>query len=140
MTKTLIGIAIIALLAFGGWKVYQLWDKYSTEKDLQEQQEQAAKNFTPQSLPGMPSNWETDYQKADAAARNGDVAALRDWLKVHGQQVDDPRRAWIELDYMVMISRSDPQEAKAIFDSVKDRTPKESPVYPRVMQLEKTYQ
>jgi hypothetical protein len=140
MIKTLIGIAIIALLGFGGWKLYQVWDKYSSEKDLQEQQAAAAASVVPEQLAGMPSGWEENFQKANNAAKNGDVKALHDWLKAHGQQVDDPRRAWIELDYMVMISRTDPQEARAIFDSVKDRTPQDSPVYPRIKQLEKTYQ
>jgi hypothetical protein len=140
MIKTLISIAIVALLGFGGWKAYQVWDKYSTEKDLQEQQAAAVANVIPEQLAGMPSGWEESFQKANDAAKNGDVRALHDWLKARGQQVDDPRRAWIELDYMVMISRSDPQEAKAIFDSVRDRTPQDSPVYPRVKQLEKTYQ
>jgi hypothetical protein len=139
MIKTLISIAIVALLGFGGWKAYQVWEKYSTEKDLQEQQAAAVANVVPEQLPGMPVGWEENFQKANDAAKNGDVRALHDWLKAHGQQVDDPRRAWIELDYMVMISKTDPQEAKAIFDSVKDRTPQDSLVYPRIKQLEKTY-
>ncbi len=75
MIKTLIGIAIIALLGFGGWKVYQVWDKYSTEKDLQEQQAAAAANVIPEQLAGMPNGWEENFQKANNAAKGGDVKA-----------------------------------------------------------------
>ncbi len=140
MTKTLISIAIIALLAFGGYKGWQVWQKYNDSKDLAQQDAEAISKVVPDQLTGMPSGWEQAYQKVYAAARAGDVKPLTAWLKVHGQQIDDPRRAWIELDYMVIISRQDPQEAKAIFASVKERTPQESPVYPRIRQLAKTYE
>jgi hypothetical protein len=140
MTKTIISIVIVALLAVGGWKLWQVWDKYSTDKDLAAQQAAAVSNVVPEQLPGMPPGWEDGYEKANNAAKAGDLTMLRAWLKMHGQQVDDPRRAWIELDYMIMISKEDPQEAKTIFESVKDRTPQDSPVYPRVKQLEKTYE
>jgi hypothetical protein len=140
MTKTLITIAIVALLGFGGYKAWQVWDKYAKDKDLAQQEADAVSKVVPEQLPGMPMAWEQAYQKAYAAAQAGDVKTLTAWLKVHGQQIDDPRRAWIELDYMVIISRQDPQEAKSIFQSVKDRTPQESPVYPRIRQLAKTYE
>jgi hypothetical protein len=140
MTKTLLSIAIIALLAFGGYKAWQVWESYAKDKDLAQQEAEAVSKIVPEQLPGMPSAWEQGYQKAYAAAQAGDLTMLRAWLKAYGQQVDDPRRAWIELDYMVMISKEDPQEAKAIFDTVRDRTPQESPVYPRVKQLAKTYE
>ena len=39
-----------------------------------------------------------------------------------------------------MITRDNPQEAKRIFDEVKDRTPPTSPVWPRIHELEKSYQ
>lgn len=140
MTKSIIGIAMAALLIFGGWKLWQLWDKYNHDKDLQQQAETAANNVVPEQLAGMPPGWEAAFDKANNAAKAGDITMLRAWLKAHGQEVDDPRRAWIELDYMVMISKTDPQEAKAIFESVKDRTPQDSPVYPRVKLLAKTYE
>ena len=140
MTKTIIGIVIVAVLAFGGYKLWQVWDKYNTDKDLAAQQAAAINGVVPEQLAGMPPAWEESYRKAYAAAQAGDIATLRAWLKARGQQVDDPRRAWIELDYMVMISKQDPQEAKAIYQTVKDRTPQESPVYPRIKQLEKTYE
>jgi hypothetical protein len=140
MTKAIISIVIVALLAVGGWKFWQVWEKYSNDKDLAAQQAEAVSKIVPEALQGMPTGWEQGYETANNAAKAGDLTMLRAWLKMHGQQVDDPRRAWIELDYMIMISKTDPQEAKTIFETVKDRTPQDSPVYPRVKQLEKTYE
>jgi hypothetical protein len=140
MTKTIISIVIVAVLAFGGYKLWQVWEKYSTDKDLAAQQAAAVNGVVPEQLAGMPPAWEEGYKKAYAAAQAGDIATLRAWFKARGQQVNDPRRAWIELDYMIIISSQDPQEAKAIYESVKERTPQESPVYPRIKQLAKTYE
>jgi hypothetical protein len=84
----------------------------------------------------MPDDLRKSY---DIAKGNGPVA-LGKWLKSVGDRVDDPRRAWIELDYVVGIAQEDPQEAKRVFAEVKGRIPETSPVYPRVKALEKTYQ
>jgi hypothetical protein len=64
---------------------------------------------------------------------------MRNWLKAYGAQVQDPRKAWIEMDYALALMREDPNEAKKVFLAVKERTPTNSPVYPRVLQLEKTF-
>jgi len=61
-------------------------------------------------------------------------------LKSVGARVDDPRKAWIELDYVVGIAKDDPQKRKRIFADVKGRTPTTSPVYARIKTLEKTYE
>ena len=65
---------------------------------------------------------------------------MRAWLKTHGAQLQDPRKAWIELDFCVAITREDPAEARRIFKSVKERLQPTSPVWPRVKQLEKSYE
>lgn len=140
MIKTIITLAFIALLAYGGWEAWQMWQKYDSSNDQTRQEEAAVKCIDPAQLAGMPQAWEDSYQKANDAAKAGDLTALRAWLKIYGQRVDDPRRAWIELDYMVMISKENPQEAKKIYESVKERTPQDSPIYPRVKLLEKTYE
>jgi len=54
--------------------------------------------------------------------------------------VQDPRKAWIELDYCVMVAREDPAEAKRVFRDVKARTAASSPVWPRIQKLQKTYE
>ena len=133
--KQVITLIIIVALAAGGWELYQVWNKYNSDADLKAAQDAAAANIVPEQLPGMPQQWEAAYKQAT----NGGMKTWTAWMKQNGQQVDDPRRAWIELDYMIKISVDDPQEAKSIFASVKERTPPSSPVYPRIQQLEKTY-
>ena len=65
---------------------------------------------------------------------------MRNWLKAYRPYLSDPRLAAIELDYVVLVGASDLKEARQIFAAVKQRTPTNSPVYPRIKQLEKTYQ
>jgi hypothetical protein len=135
MIKALLAIVVIILLIFGAFELWVTWDNYNHNKDLEKQQATSAVNIVPESLPGMPQGWEDSYKKA---VKDG-APAIRNWLRNYGQQVQDPRRAWIEMDYMVMISKEDPAEAKRIFADIKGRTPPNSPIYPRIKQLEKTY-
>jgi hypothetical protein len=74
------------------------------------------------------------------AARKQGAAGLKNWLKTYNQIIEDPRKAWIELDYCVAVARQDPAEAKRVFARVKERTAPSSPVWPRMKQLEKTYE
>ena len=134
ITKLLSALIIVAVI-FGGWELYLYWEKFSDDRDLQ--QKQATQGaVVPEQLAGMPSGWEPMYQ---AAVKQGPVA-VRNWIKQYGKSVKDPRMAWIELDYMVMIAREDPAEARKLFADVKSRTTESSPVYKRVKELEKTYQ
>jgi hypothetical protein len=136
MIKTILGIVIAAVFIFVVWLVFMEWKKFDTGNDLKEQEATAALVVSPQSLPGMPNTLEPSY----SAAQSAGVIGLRNWLKMYSDSVQDPRRAWIELDYMVLIARTDPVEAKKIFADVKDRTPTNSPIYPRIKVLQKTYE
>jgi len=136
MIKTIIGIVIAAAVIFVAWLVFREWTKFDTGNDLKEQEAAAALVVNPQSLPGMPNGLEQSYSMAQTAG----VTGIRNWLKMYGDSVQDPRRAWIELDYMVLIARTDPVEAKKIFADIKDRIPTNSPIYPRIRQLAKTYE
>ena len=135
MIKTLIIVAVVAAVLFGGWEFWTYWLKVQDEKAAQEKQA-AASVVNPDSLPGLPSGWEGSLH----AAEQGGPAALGNWLKTYGPRVQDPRKAWIQLDYVLMITRDNPQEAKRIFGEVKDRTLPNSPVWPRIHDLEKSYQ
>ena len=86
-----------------------------------------------QNLPGLPYELLPSLQ---AAQRQG-PKAMRAWLKAYGASVQDPRKAWIELDYCGLIFRDDPNEARRVFADVKKRTPPSSPVWPRVQELRK---
>jgi hypothetical protein len=136
MTK-LIGVFIVMVFLFVGWKIYLYYDDIQNEADLKKKQQDAELNIPPESLQGVPYQLQSSLDKA---YKRGGVG-LGEWLKAYGTQAQDPRKAWIELDYCVALSQSNPAEAKRIFNDVKQRTPTNSiVVYRRVKQLEKTYQ
>jgi hypothetical protein len=134
MTK-LITAFIIIVVCYCGYHLFRYWESVRDQEETQRKQA-ASQSTEGDSLPGMPPALEGSYQQA----RQKDAAALRAWLKTYGATVEDPRKAWIELDFCVAIAREDPAEARRIFKSVKDRTSPASPVWPRVQQLEKSFE
>ena len=135
MTKALITISIIAVVVLGGWQLFDYWEKVQDDK-LAAQKQAASAQVNPDSLPGLPQGWDTSLRNAEQQG----ATALANWLKTYGAKVQDPRKAWIELDYVLLITRDNPQEAKRIFAEVKDRTSPSSPVWPRIHKLEKSYE
>lgn len=134
MTK-LITIVIIALVLYGGWSLFLYYDRVKNE-EATAKQEEAAAVVTEGQLSGVPQPLEASL----TAAREQGAAGLTNWLKTYGPMIQDPRRAWIELDYCVMLSRSNPAEARRIFADVKERTGPTSPVWQRIKQLQQTYE
>ncbi len=134
MTKV-IGAVIIVLLLYGSYELFLYWERVKNDQEKQQKQEAAAMVMG-DSLPGLPSNLEPSLQ----SARQRGAAGLRAWLKANGASVEDPRKAWIERDFCVAVAREDPAEAKRVFASVKERLGPASPVWPRMKQLEKTYE
>ena len=134
MTKVIAACIIIVVL-WGGWQIFFYWEKVKNEEETNVKRDAAAM-VVGDSLPGM------SYKLEDSlhAAQKQGAAALRTWLKTYSQSVEDPRKAWIELDYCVAVARQDPAEAKRVFAQVKERIPPSSPVWPRMKQLEKTYE
>ena len=131
MTR-LITVLIIVVVAFCAWHGY----KFAREEINKEDKEKV--DTTPirgDQLSGLPYRLDASYHNVKQ-----DPETFRKWLKTYADQIEDPRRAWIELDFAVMITRENPAEAKQLFDQVKARTGPSSPVYPRVKELEKTYQ
>lgn len=90
----------------------------------------------PGKLPGMSPDLEASLETAKKAG----VEGLVNWLRVHRRDIQDPRLADIDLDYVVLVGRTDPREAKRVLKLVKDRVPANSPVQKRLAQLEKVYQ
>jgi hypothetical protein len=135
MTKAIIIIVVVVLVALGGWQLFEYWERVQDEKETAKQQA-AASVVNPDALPGVPPGWETSLR----AAQQQGATATAAWLKTYGPSIHDPRKAWIELDYVLMITRDNPQEAKRIFGEVRDRTPPTSPVWPRIHELEKSYE
>ena len=134
MTK-LITAFIIIVLGYCGYHLFVYWESVKEQKE-NEQKQTTGLAIQGESLPGMP------YQLNESlrVARQQGNAAMRTWLKTYGPAVQDPRKAWIEMDFCVAIARDDPAEARRIFASVKQRIPPSSPVWPRVKQLEKSYE
>lgn len=135
MTR-LIAVLIVVVVLFAGWKFFLYWEKVKNEDEIEQKQAAAAAMVQPESLPGLPSQYESGLR----AAQQDGPAAFRKWLKTYDKLLEDPRRAWVELDFCVAIARDDPSEARRVFAEVKARTPPSSPVWPRVKELEKSYQ
>ena len=134
MTKVIATLIVVAALV-GGWELLKYWERVKDEDEFKQKQNAAAMVIGDQ-LPGLPWQLETSLQNA----RKQGATGLRNWLKAHSQSVEDPRKAWIELDYCIAVARQDTAEAKRVFAKVKERTPPSSPVWPRMKQLEKAYE
>jgi hypothetical protein len=134
MTK-LIVILVVVLVLFGGYQLFLYWDKVQHEEEVSKKTAQSAV-VTPEQLSGMPQQLDASLKAAQAQGATG----LANWLKKYGGSIQDPRKAWIQLDYCVLVSRQDPAEARRVFAEVKERTSPNSPVWPRIKQLEATYQ
>ena len=135
MTKW-ITVLIIAVVLYGGWQLFLYYDRVKSEDEETQKKAAATENISPQQLSGMPNQLESSLE----AAQKQGAAGLRNWLKVYGPSIQDPRKAWIQLDYCVEVSQQDPAEARRVFAEVKARTPDSSPVWKRIKQLEKTYE
>jgi hypothetical protein len=133
MIKFLIGLVIVVGLAMGGWQLYQYW---GTFKDKEAPAAVTASVATDAPLTGMNPKLEPALE----AARQRGATGLRDFLKTYGRGIADPRKASIELDYVVLVAQTNPGEARRVYAKVKERVGPNSPVYTRVKQLEKTYQ
>jgi hypothetical protein len=134
MTKV-IAVLLIVVVIYGGWELFLYWEKVKNEEETKQKQEEAAM-VVGDRLPGLPYKLEQSLQ----TARTKGAVGLKNWLKTYGQSVEDPRKAWIELDYCVAIARQDPAEAKRVFAQVKERISPSSLVWPRMKQLEKAYE
>ena len=134
--KPVIAILIIVAALFLGWKLLDYWDQTTQEREAKRQA--ASVQIETRSLEGVPYQLQGPL---DEAYKKG-APGLKDWLEKakRSPQIKDPRLAGIELDYVLMISASNPVEAKRIFNEVKERVPPGSPVYPRIKSLEKNYE
>ena len=126
MITKLIGAVIIALVLFGGYELVNYYAEVKQESETHAKEE-ANKKVVGNRLAGMPY----ELQESLAAAQQAGPKAFGNWLANYGRSVQDPRLAWIQLDYVVAISHDNPATAKKVFAAVKDRTPSSSPVYPR---------
>ena len=134
MTKA-IWILIVLVAAYVAYLLFQQWDKARLEHEGKKKIEAAAV-ITGESLPGMRQELETALR----AAKDKGPAAFRTWFTANEKSLTDPRKAWIELELCVAMSRENPSEAKKIFAAVKSRVPPSSPVWPKMKEMEKTFE
>ncbi len=134
--KALIAIVIIVGAAFGGWQIYSYWVEVHGKDKAKEQAAEVQPAPSGNQLAGLVPTLEPQLQ---AALQQG-ATGLRNFLTRYGKTINDPRLGSIELDYVVLVARENPVEAKKVFTRVKQRTQPSSPNYTRVKQLEKTYE
>jgi len=136
--KAAISIIIIILVCVGGFKLWEYWDKVSLEKELTEKAADGS-DIKEYQLPGMAS---FELEQRYVQAKQKGAAGLKEFLDAYRKapKFEDPRKAWIELDYAVLITSSDPVEAKKVFLDVKQRTSTNSAIYPRIRAMSKTYE
>ncbi len=131
--KALISLVVLGLIALGFYKAWEAWELKQTSAEVE-------KNATinPARLQGMDFKIEPMYREAQSKGAYG----LRDFIdRYKGTQfLEDPKLAWIELDYALLLSVSDPPEARKVFNRVRARINSGSPVYARMKSLEKSFQ
>jgi hypothetical protein len=140
MIRKLIGLLLIIGALLGLKELHRYWEQIKNQQLAKGGESSPGPATTPHPaasgvMPGLPPSLEASLQEAKSQS----PAALRLWIKKHRPYVQDPRLASIELDYVVLIGGRNYLEAKKVFNAVKQRTPTNSPVYPRIRQLEKNY-
>ena len=129
-------IYTILLIALLSWMVFRFLNYYQrVEKGGAA--EVGFVEVNGDSLPGLAQNLAASY----LAARDN-VALFRRWLADHENSpgLVDPRKAWIQLDYIILVARDNPTEARRLFATVKRRVGPDSPVYGRVQKLARAYE
>ena len=135
--KVLMSILLVLGLIMGVYKGYEYWERVNNEKALNDKA-RLGENIAGKNLPGVTWQAEQRYQEAMQRGPAAVKAFLTAFAKSPGFK--DPRRAWIELDYVVSITASEPVEAKQLFYEVKKRISTNSVIYPRVRTLAPTYE
>ncbi len=133
--RKLIGLLLIIGAVWGIRQLIAHYQQVEAEKLAREGGGPPVASVDSNVLPGLPPGLEASLKTAHKQG----AAGLRNWLKAYRTYVRDPRLAAIELDYVVLVGSSNIKEARQVFDAIKQRTPTNSPVFPRIKQLEKTY-
>jgi len=89
----------------------------------------------PGKLPGLSIDLEPSLEEAKKNGADG----IRTWLGQHRNDVEDPRYADIQLDYVVLVGRNNPAEAKRVLAAIKARVGTNSRIQKRLEQIEKVY-
>jgi hypothetical protein len=141
--RKFIAVLIIAGAVLAGFSLFNYWKDFESGKQSFDAgstntpgTEAADPAAPPAPIGGLPKNLEPSL----AAAQRAGPAALADWLQKYRRYLKDPKLADIELDYVVMIARQNPAEARKVFETVRRRVRPGSPVYDRVQRLGNTFE
>jgi hypothetical protein len=134
--KNVIVILLIVGAAFGAWRYYKISEGAAPAAAEASSSPAASTGpLTEDQLPQMHEELESSL----TAARQRGAYGLKQWLAAYGNTVRDPRLAWIQLDYVILVSQSNLGEARRVFGEVKKRVPETSVVYPRIKKMEPSY-
>lgn len=133
--KNVIVILLIVGAAFGTWRYYKNTEGTKAAETKASPSASVAAAITEDQLPRMHETLES----ALSQARQRGAYGLKQWLNNYGNKVSDPRLAWVQLDYVILVGSSDLGEARRIFEQVKKRVPETSVIYPRIKKLEPSY-
>ena len=126
--KNLIGLAMIAAVLFGAYKLWEVYDQSNTTKKLEGRVDQRQEFGA--HLQGMDLRLEQRLREAYGKGALGLAAFLKDYGNtVHLQ---DPRLAWVELDYAKLLINKDPGQGKKVFQQVQARVPNGSALAAKV--------
>lgn len=135
--KVLIIILVVLVVVMGGFKLLEKWDEANRAEEAAVKVQDGS-DIQEYRLDGLPTTLE---QKLGEARQKG-AKGMKEFLDTYGHapKFQDPRKAWIQLDYVVMIAVSEPTEAKRIFLDVKSRIKTNAPIYRRIRSMEKTFE
>lgn len=136
--KALITIFIILSAVYLFLKVVGVYDRSVSPETAHAHVVPAASGpgASGENLPGLPAYLEASL----AQAHQEGAEALGKWLKTWSRQVQDPRLAWIELDYIVLLNLKSHREARERFLQVAARVSPGSPVAERIRKLAPAYE
>ena len=135
MTKFLF-ILLIAAVAWGVYRVSQLYAKVDEKGNLRPETTAVA---TPNAEADIPPMTPT-YEASLAQAKAGGASSVKAWLETYGGLVSEPRKSAIELDYAKMLILSNPAEARRIYLSVKAKNGPNSLLASRIKTLGHTFE
>lgn len=131
-----IGIVIFLILGFGGIRFAAYYKEVNRKVDEQNNRWNEPVSQAAIVDPGMPETLEPSLE----AAQSKGAAELKKWLDQYRSYVKEPRISEIELDYVQLVGRSNPPEARRAFAAVKARNASDSLVAERISKLAKTYE
>ncbi len=127
ITIVIIAVVLVLGLKFRDYVHHTMADKGGSAE--------SQPRFAPGKLPGLPIELESSFDEAKRQGPDG----LKEWLRIHRQEIEEPRLTDIDLDYVLLAGRKSPAEARRVLNAIKQRISTNSPAYKRFEQLDQAY-